>query len=118
MFANTYPYKWHAHLHDGTIINQFDPDGTQHKFTELEAKASELDYLQITGVSHPIVMNIPPGSKPIIFERVRATKDGVNDVTERYHYFGFELLGKKTFLVIHGVTGLISIEYDDTVTRS
>ena len=117
MFENSYPFKWHAHLNDGRIIHQFDK-GVQHKFTELEAAQELIDYVQITGLAQPIVINFPIGAKPIIFERVRSTQDGSNNDTERFHYFGFELNGNKTLLVIHGSTRIVSLEYDDSVTRS
>lgn len=116
MFENNYPYKWIAHLYSGAKISQFE-NGVQHKFTELEKRFEELDYLQITGLPLPVVINLPHGAKPIIFERVRATNDGVNDLMERFYYFGYQHEGKKTFLVVHSATGVLSVEFDDSTTR-
>lgn len=121
-YSGEYPFQWRAHFYDGAILNQFDDDAehTQHKFNELEARAADIDFIEIVGLPMPLVMNLPKNSTPIIFDRIRRSKTvGADDTNqERWTFFGYENNGHKSFIVIHHATGLVSIEYNESTIRS
>lgn len=137
-FAHLYKYQWRAHFKDGSVLRQFDADGTQHRFAELEERANrqfghpapkrpdcEIDYLEVTGLPQPVVVAFPPGATPIVFTRVRRDRDTAgNEVECRWHYFGFEQFAPndpctalRTFLVVHEPSGLVSLEFTDETSR-
>lgn len=123
-FRDRYKYVWTGHFLDGSFLHQFDEDGTQHTLAELEAKTELLDYIEVTGLPLPLIVNIPKSSKPVIFERRRVETDGVNEIQYTWYYFGWHLKTDaseaKSFLVVHEQNGqclLVSLEFDDAVSR-
>jgi hypothetical protein len=120
-FADNFPIKWRAVFKDGSFLLQFPPDGSQHRFQEIWDRKHELDFIEVLGCRHPVLISFPEGSDPIIFEKHISDDDGKNRIDRAFSYFGYKLLVgdklQKVFVVVHHRTGLISVEFDDSRTR-
>ena len=122
-FAKNFPYRWIAHFKDGSALFQFPPQtAIQNKFDDLWVRKDDIDYLEISGLRYPVVINFPDGADPIIFERVRRDSDTAGNVVHaHWNYFGYKVLiegrSQKVLFVIHRPTGILSIEFDDSKTR-
>lgn len=114
-FAASYRYKWVAHLCDGRSIPQFDELGAQTLFDSLAELA--IDYLEVVGLAHPLVIAFAAGAKPVIFQRVQRDSDGVREIERRFHYFGWERGEEQHIVVIHEETGLLAIENQYALIR-
>lgn len=48
-----YAFHWRAKFTDGTILKQFDEDGTAHSFVEVQAKEDALVFFWLEAVDSP-----------------------------------------------------------------
>ena len=59
---NSLSFLWQAEFIDGTIINQYDEDGTEHRFVEVMNKFNDLVLFSITNYKgHLFTINLKEG---------------------------------------------------------
>jgi hypothetical protein len=89
-------WKWEAHYTDGTILKQYDDDGTFHRLAEIEQDKLHLFKMVDGSREYQLIFN-PQHMKLVHFYRnvvLNATQE--NEIRVRLFVYGYETKVKRT----------------------
>lgn len=99
--------NWIAQYNDGVVLSQFNEDGTENKYSDIDRERLER-FVLLDGDQVRIVLNMDHGKK-LIYRR-RVAKSVLNNLIDTVHIVGYQEAGRgQTILFLFESSGHIEV---------